>query len=468
MSHFLQGQTAFSRRHLLQVGGLSMLGLGLPELLWANAQPTAARGRTEKSCIFIVQSGGLSHIDSWDLKPEAPEGIRGPYQPIATRTPGMRICELMPRLARLSDRYCLIRSLTHGNASHHPAMQICMTGHSRPTADTPYFGSILSKVRPSTRSPLSYVWLMSLIGEAGMGNRWLTGGFLGTAHAPIAIGNQREHPGQPDFRVRCFDRTAEITPDRLAGRQQLLARLQATESRVEPAVRFQRYQERAFDLVTRADAQRAFDLAQEADKLRDHYGRGPLGQNLLLARRLIEAGVRLVTVSAWAGFPPGEKFRGRLCEEGTWDMHGGVSSIFSNSYQGLGWALPCLDQAVAALLEDLEDRGLLSTTLVVLVGEFGRTPRLSTPGGRGHVGRDHWPQCYSAMLAGGGIRGGVLWGASDKLGAFVKDRPVSPEDFGATLLHALGVAPETRLSPDGFTRPASPGMPIEELFCQPP
>jgi hypothetical protein len=219
-----------------------------------------------------------------------------------------------------------------------------------------------------------------------------------------------------------------------------------------------RFQERAADLVTGPEARRAFDLNREPATVRDRYGRGPLGQNLLLARRLIEAGVRLVSVTAWAGTPPSEKFRNVQ----TWDMHGngaGLGSIFGTGAYGLGWALPRVDDAVSALLEDLQMRGLLETTMVVMVGEFGRSPKVV------NAGRDHWPSCYSAMLAGGGIRGGMVHGASDRHGAYVRESPVSPEDFGATLFHALGVPPETRLGADGFTNPASAGQPVLTLFA---
>lgn len=211
------------------------------------------------------------------------------------------------------------------------------------------------------------------------------------------------------------------------------------------------------DLVTGPEARRAFDLERESPAVRDRYGRGPLGQNLLMARRLIEAGVRLVSVTAWTGLPPGEKFRNVQ----TWDMHGngaGLGSIFGTGHFGLGWALPRVDESVSALLEDLRDRGLLDSTLVVMVGEFGRSPKVV------NAGRDHWPACYSALLAGAGIRGGSVYGSSDKQGGYVRDNPVSPEDFGATLFHALGVPPETRLGADGFTNPVSAGKPVLDLF----
>ncbi len=211
------------------------------------------------------------------------------------------------------------------------------------------------------------------------------------------------------------------------------------------------------DLVTGPDARRAFDLAREPARLRDRYGRHPLGQNLIMARRLIEAGVRLVSVTAWAGTPATEKFRNVQ----TWDMHGdgaALGSIFGTGAYGLGWALPNLDQAVSALLEDLQVRGMLDTTLVVMVGEFGRSPKVV------RAGRDHWPACYSALLAGAGIRGGLVHGSSDKHGGYVRDSAVRPEDFGATLFHALGIAPGTRLGADGFTRPASTGSPVVGLF----
>ncbi len=219
-----------------------------------------------------------------------------------------------------------------------------------------------------------------------------------------------------------------------------------------------KFQQRAIDLVTGPEARRAFDLAREPAKLRDRYGAHPLGQNLLMARRLIEAGVRLVSVTAWTGTPTAEKFRNVQ----TWDMHGdgaGLGSIFGTGAFSLGWALPNLDQAVSALLEDLQLRGLLDTTLVVMVGEFGRSPTVV------RAGRDHWPACYSALMAGGGIRGGWVYGSSDKHGGYVRDSAVRPEDFGATLFHALGIDPATRLGADGFTKPVSAGRPVMGLFA---
>jgi uncharacterized protein (DUF1501 family) len=442
-----------TRRRLLQLGGIGMLGLGLPELLHARS------GRTsERSCIFIVQYGGASHIDSWDLKPDAPEDVRGPYKPIATSVPGVRIGDLSPRLARLADRYCIVRSMSHGNGGHDGGMHVAMTGHSMPAPETPYFGSVVARVRPAQRNVPSYVWLQNLAGDVQP--RYLTGGFLGAAYSPLRVGNDLDNPSAPGFRVKAFDSAANVSHERLLQRSSLLDNLEPASSpmlKTTPAVSLRRFQERAVELVTGPEARRAFDLEQEPGKARDRYGRHPLGQNLLMARRLIEAGVRLVSVTAWAGTPSTEKFRNVQ----TWDMHGdgaGLGSIFGTGAYGLGWAVPNVDQAVSALLEDLEARGLLESTLVVMVGEFGRSPKVVK------AGRDHWPACYSAMLAGAGIRGGRVYGASDKHGGYVKDNPVSPENFAATLFHALGVPPETRLGADGFTRPASKGQPILELF----
>jgi hypothetical protein len=449
-----------TRRRLLQVGGIGLLGLELPELLQAGAPVPGSRPRpgSHRSCIFIVQYGGASHIDSWDLKPDAPQDLRGPFKPIATNVPGIRVCEHLPRLARLADRYCLVRSMSHQNPGHDGGMHVCMTGHSNPSPDTPYYGSVMAKLRPSGRNVPSYVWVQNLAGDVQP--RYLTGGHLGAAYSPLRVGTDLDNPSAPNFRMTAFDAPQEVPAERLLQRCRLLS---AVESPANPLLHtasgtsFRRFQERAVDIVTGPEARRAFDLGWEPAAVRDRYGRHPLGQNLLMARRLIEAGVRLVSVTAWTGLPPGEQFRNVQ----TWDMHGtgvGLGSIFGNGAFGLGWALPRVDEAVSALLDDLNLRGLLENTLVVMVGEFGRTPRIS------NNGRDHWPACYSALLAGAGIRGGAVYGASDKTGAYVKDRPVSPENFGATLFHALGVPPETRLGADGFTLPASAGQPVLDLF----
>ena len=465
----------FSRRQLLQVGGISSLGLSLPALLKAGV-PRAGQGglagtqNSERSCLFIVQYGGASQIDSFDPKRLAPEDVRGPYQPISTRTPGLQICELLPQLAMQSDKFTVIRSMTHGNGGHDGGMHVAMTGHSVPKVDTPYFGSVVSRIRPSTRNMPSYVWLQNLAGDVEP--RYLKGGFLGSAYSPLRVGNDLDNPSVPEFRFSAFDPPAGTSTEKLLLRKELLQRLECSahsadlrnrsgvlRSTKEPFAEFSRFQEKAVDLVTGTEARAAFDVTRESDKVRDRYGRHPLGQNLLMARRLIEAGVRLVSVTAWCGIAEGEKFTNVQ----TWDMHGPgaaahLGSIFGTGSYGLGFALPRIDQSVSALLEDLDDRGLLESTLVVLVGEFGRSPKVS------NQGRDHWPACYSALVAGAGIRPGTVYGSSDLHGAYVRENPVSPEDFSATLYRALGIDPGTRLGLDGFTHPASTGQSIEELL----
>jgi hypothetical protein len=450
-----------SRRRFLQVGAVGSL-LSLPELL--QAKSASAMGRAskvpEQACIFIVQQGGASHIDMWDLKPSAPEGYRGPYKPIATTVPGMRIGELLPRISRQASRCCLIRSMTHAAAGHLDGMHVCLSGQSRPSADAPYLGSIVGKLRPSRSNIPSYVWIQDM--EYDAGTYFHTGGALGPLHAPLRVGKGVENFAKPGFRATAFDPAAGLTAARLLRRRELLPTLEGS-GKPTPAFpeadKLSHFRQRAFDLVTGPEARRAFDLELEPSRVREHYGRHPLGQNLLAARRLIEAGVRLVSVHAFTGFDGRTKWPPVV---NVWDMHGAggkPTSIFSSNTYGLPYVLPRFDQAVSALLDDLAQRGRLESTLVIAVGEFGRTPKIN-----GGPGRDHWPACYSALLAGGGVRGGVVYGASDKLGAYVKDRPVSPEDFAATVMHALGVDPDTRLGRDGVSRPASAGKPILALL----
>lgn len=453
----------FSRRELIQVGSLGLLGLPLARLLNAEqAAATPTNRRTAQNCIFIVQYGGASHIDTWDLKPSAPDEIRGPYKPIATRIPGLEFGELLPQLAQWADRCTLIRSMTHSTADHDGGMHVCMTGHSRPVESTPYFGAVVARFRPATQLMPSYVWLQNL--DRDVVPRYLSGGSLGPDFAPLRVGTNEDNPSAAGFRMTGFDPPEGVSLERLAARRELLDDLEPVSgsgAMGDGRANMRRCQERALDLVTGPAARSAFDLGQETDAARESYGRHPLGQNLLLARRLIEAGVRLVTVNAWLGVPEGEKF---LVTQG-WDMHGAEvqkCGIFSTSTFGLGFALPRFDQAVAALLADLDARGMLESTLVVIVGEFGRTPKIAS---NPYPGRDHWPNCYSALLAGGPIRRGLVHGASDKVGAYVEHHPVTPEAFHATLFHALGIAHDTRFGPDGFSQRISDGEPIQELFA---
>ncbi len=469
---FQASRQPMTRRQLLQAGGISALTFGLPGTVAARvpAEQPLRGVAAPKSCIFLLLCGGPSHLDTWDLKPEAPDGIRGPYRPIATSVPGMRISELHTRLAPLTRHFSLIRSMTHvGNISNHfDAMHHLLSGQAGAPADSPYIGSILSKVRPSDRQIASYVWLIKCVGDPvfcapNIG----TGGHLGAQHSPLFVGSANNHPAMPTFRPP-DELIPAVSEERLAERRRLLNSLDTTEpGRVRDSARqeanvtreWRDLHERAFEVAN--GGRQAFELEREPARVRDRYGRHPLGQNLLLARRLIEAGVGFVTVNGWTGPSPNA---GGGPPSSSWDMHGGhmgMGNAFGTGSYGMGWCLPRLDEALSALLTDLHERGLLERTLVVVMGEFGRSPQINT---QGEPGRVHWPDCWSAILAGCGIKGGAVFGESDRIGAYVKDRPVRPQDLGATIYHALHVPLDLRLGRDGFTRPITTGQPLFDLF----
>jgi hypothetical protein len=458
-----------TRRQLLRAGGVGALAMGLPGAVAAGVE--AGRGlpggAADRSCIFVLLCGGPSHLDTWDLKPGAPDEVRGPYKPIASTVPGLRLSELHPRLSGLARHFALVRSMTHvGNISNHfDAMHHLLSGQAMAPADAPYLGSIVSRVRAAERKVANYVWLIRCVGDPvfcapNIGG----GGHLGAPHAPLFVGAADNHPATPGFRAPDVFQPAD-EPDRLGRRRLLLAGLEAPARGGGGAARdWDELHGRAVELAGGSGARRAFEVGREPPAVRDRYGMHPLGQNLLLARRLVEAGVGFVVVNGWTGAPPGHPAGGGP-PASSWDMHGsemGMGNAFGDGPYGLGWCSPCLDQGLSALLDDLRDRGLLERTLVVVMGEFGRTPKINQP--RGNPGRQHWPACWSALLAGGGVRGGAVYGETDKTGSSVKDRPVPVQDLGATVFHALGIPGDQRLGKDGFTRPVSTGQPLLDLF----
>jgi hypothetical protein len=460
-----------SRRQLIQAGALAGLNLAaFPGMVAARVDPERplGRGAAPKSVIFLWLCGGPSHLDTWDLKPDAPEGIRGPYKPAATSVPGMRINELHTRLAPLAKHIAVIRTMMHvGNISNHfDAMHHLLSGQAGAPNDAPYIGAVLSSVRPTRNNIASYFWLLNPGRASVFISEFIgTGGYLGARHAPLFVGTPNNHPAMPGFRGP-EELFSPADPARMEDRRQLLSSLNEASSggdRTRIKQDWNDLHRRAFDLATGPGGRQVFEIHREPVKVRDHFGRHPLGQNLLLARRLVEAGASCVTVSGWVG--PSPKGGGGASGISSWDMHGGhmgMGNAFGDGTYGMSWCLPVLDEALAALITDLHERGLLERTLVVVVGEFGRSPKIQT---QGEPGRVHWPDCYSAILAGGGIRGGAVYGASDKIGAYVKDKPVRPQDLGATIYHALDVSLDTRLGRDGvIPRPITTGEPLTELF----
>jgi len=333
-----------SRRRFLQAGGLSALTLASPGLVAASVDRDRrlGGGAAEKSCIFILLCGGPSHLDTWDLKPAAPAEIRGPYQPIATKVPGMQISELHPRLATLTQHFSLIRSMTHvGNISNHfDAMHHCLSGQAEAPADSPYLGSVLAKVRPSKRSVASYVWLIKCVGDPvfcapNIG----TGGHLGVRHSPLFVGSATNHPAMAGFKGP-DELLPAVAPERMEQRRRLLDDLSPADSAGSENRAMKDWHDlfgRAFELANGPGGREAFELEREPATVRDRYGMHPLGQNLLLARRLVESGVGFVTVNGWTGSAPGQMGGGPPAS--SWDMHGsemGMGNAFGNGSYGMG------------------------------------------------------------------------------------------------------------------------------------
>jgi hypothetical protein len=445
------GPIRLTRRELLQVGGIGVLGLSLPRLLHAAAERSAGDpAPSADACIVLFLNGGPSHLDMWDLKPAAPAEIRGEFKPIASSLPGVQLGEHLPRLAKRLHHCALVRSVHHSvNNSHAAAVYCGLTGHdrgergggARPT-DNPAIGSVVGLARPP-RTPIAPYVSMPYItaeGRGGPPQPGFFGGLLGHTRDPLFV---LRDPNAPGFAMPELSLPRDVTAGRLDVRKRLMDHL--GRSHAERLLQeMSDFQARAFDLLTSPATQRAFQLDREPAAVRDSYGRNIYGQSTLLARRLIEAGTRVACIS-WA--PDANA---------TWDTHG---QNFSKLKREL---LPQLDAAVSSLLTDLAERGLLGRTLVAVMGEFGRSPKVNKA-----AGRDHWNFCYSLLLAGGGIKPGVVHGASDKIGAQPSSNPVTPAEVVATIYQCLGIRADHELH-DRLGRPfpvVPGGTPIRELLA---
>ncbi len=451
--------------------GLGTLSLGMPGMVMGSDKVDASGKAvaSKKCCIFVLLCGGPSHVDTWDMKPEAPLDFRGPYEPIATRVPGMRINEMHTQLAQLTDKFTLINSMSHPGAisNHFDAMHNLLSGQSdrrvqqgRPN-DQPYMGSFIAKHKPSTRNFVSNAWLIKCVGPPvfcapNIG----VGGYLGSAFAPVFVGSEKNHPAMENFEPpQIYNSYDEV---RFEERKSLLALLESNKLDSDEQVRdWSNLREQTYDALTRQEGRQAFDLNLEPRSVRDRYGMHPLGQNLLLARRMVESGVRFVTVNGWTGQAEHDK---KGPPSSSWDMHGGnmgMGNAFGTGSYGMGFCLPRLDQALAALLSDLSERGMLEDTLVVVTGEFGRTPFVLK---QNPPGRQHWPKCFSSILAGGGIAGGNLYGKTNRKGEYVTRNRVRPEELAATVYHALDIPINDPQDASGLSQSLTTGKPILDLF----
>jgi Protein of unknown function (DUF1501) len=441
------------RRALLR--GAAVSGLSL---LWADWQRAMSAGQSSKgtarSVILIFNAGAPSHIDLFDPKPDAPDNVRGPFQTVATSAPGVRVTELLPQLARQAHRLAIVRSVQHAHTQHNAGMYWSIVGRpyridstliNPSRADIPSFGTLIG-------------WLARRDGYTGAmppyvitpaphcdSTAYVTpgqyGGCLGAEFDPLVL---NANPNAARFEVPGLGMSGGLTPERIGSRRELQAKLDSEMGWKQPA-RFREFAvngDKAYTLVTSPDVRRAFDLSQEHPRVRDRYGRTSWGQSHLLARRLVEAGVRFVTTVNGPSI--------------VWDTHKDNFRSLKNKL------VPPMEQGFAALLEDLEVRGLLASTLVIWMGDFGRTPVINTD-----AGRDHWPHCYSLVLAGGGVRGGQVIGESDRRGALPRSAPIAPADLHASVFSALGYDPQrvTYQSPEGRPYPLSEGKVIHRLFA---
>ena len=426
-----------TRRDFVRVGGLSALGLGLVDWFGARA---GAQGQVDgpraKSCVLIWLDGGPSHLETFDPKPDAPAEIRGPLGAISTAIPGVRLSELMPQIAARLNQVALIRSLTSPLGEHNFGTHYVLTGYRpTPALDYPAVASVVNFRRRSSLDLPGHVAIPDM--RVGGGN-FVAEGYLPSSMAPFEVGGD---PNQADFRVRNLDPFPGVTSARRQRRREYLNRLEQQSRHLQQSDQLPEDPafEQAYRLMDSEAARAAFDLEAESPQTRDRYGRRSIGQSCLLARRLVERGVPFVTVNNTG-----------------WDTHQDLYTRLKEGYTGARvpvGLVPSLDLALAALLDDLTERNLIEDTLIVVLGEFGRTPKLNPAGGR-----DHWPRVFSGLLAGAGIAGGQVIGASDKMGESPHDRPLTPSDLAATWYRLLGIDPSSKLqTPDGRPVPVNQG-----------
>jgi len=425
----------WSRRAFLEAGASSVLGLSLADLLRLRAQGASSMAGSARSVIFVWLWGGPAHVDTWDPKPAAPLEFRGPFTPIRTQVTGLQLCELFPKLADIADQFAVVRSLHTGSNDHGVAGTIGLTGSAAggtgldgkplPGAVRPATGSIVARVRgrQSTLPPF-----MVIGGRLHQGKKPIVGeggGPFGALYDPFRL----EYDPQKGTRVPALWLPEGLTPERLSDRRSLVDafdRLQRHNASLQAAQALDQYRAQAFGMLTSPRTARAFDLSREPRRVVDRYGRTRFGQSCLLARRLIQHGVPFVQVN-WSDHVEAEEDAG----DGGWDHHYRNFQIMQDRHA------PWLDRALSALLGELSEHGLLRRTLVVVIGEFGRTPRINDK-----AGRDHWEHCYSALVAGGGTHGGRVVGASDARGEHPRDLPVTPADVAATIFHCVGITSE--------------------------
>jgi len=420
-----------SRRDFLQVGTLGAIGLGLPDWVAALEAGKVDPSKKNRSAIMIFNLGAPSQLDTFDMKPEAPAEVRGPFQPISTKASGIQISEILPRHAEIADKFSLVRSCFHrGAAVHDAGWQIMQTGRQfSGGVNTPHAGSAASYLLGRRSDMPPHVVLPETMGRGG-GNlpNGQAGGFLGKSHDPFAL---MADPSKPDFKVPDLLPPDSIGNARIDRRRRMRDIVESTIKNFESSESARLMDEifaSAYRLMTSSQARNAFDLSKEPESVRERYGMNRFGQCCLLARRLVEAGVRFVTINTFL----------TVFDEITWDIHG--SKPFTSIEGMKNVVAPMYDQGYSALISDLFDRGMLEDTMVCNLAEFGRTPKVNPAGGR-----DHWPQCFTVYFAGGGVQGGRVVGASDPIGAVPVDRPTEPPEVVATIFHSLGLNVESHL-----------------------
>ncbi len=459
-----------SRRDALALGSLGTLGLALPGIQSSVVASSGSHPATAKRCIYIFLCGGPSQLDMWDPKPHAPDSIRGPFSPISTSVPGIHLGDLLPLTAERADKLALIRSMSHTSNSHDVGIKYTLLADSTDTgpadppsrSDHPGLGGILRSLLGETGRLPAWVTVPRPFTTGSRYYRGQTGGFLGATHDPFLIDEEKKDSlADKSFSIRSLKSPTGVDEPRFDARRSLLQSIdEDLRQTIDSAASLQlagEYQ-KAFDLISSPEVRGAFDLEREPTPLRDRYGRNEYGQSFLLARRLVESGVRFVNVF-WTYFGKDG------CQFNLWDNHGSDKDVCGGYKRGVDmirgdYCCPAFDKAFSALLDDLTDRGMLDDTLVVVTGEFGRTPKINQ-----YAGRDHWAPCYSTVLAGGGVRGGAIHGTSDEHAAYVKDSPVRPEDLGATILHAFGFSPDAEIMhPTGRPVRISKGQAVTRLF----